>query len=85
MAVIEEPPARQRPASAEKMVAGTKVYEEHCAACHADRGQGVSGMYPALAGNRAVTLASHINLVQQIRRGGFLPTTAGKPSAFRDR
>ena len=82
IAVIEEPPARQRPASAEMMAAGTKVYEQHCAACHGDRGQGVSGMYPALAGNRAVTLASHINLVQQIRRGGFLPTTAGNPQPF---
>ncbi len=39
-------------------------------------------MYPALAGNRAVTVASHINLVQQIRQGGFLPTTAGNPQPF---
>jgi mono/diheme cytochrome c family protein len=82
IAVIEEPPARQRPASAEMMAAGAKVYEQHCAACHGDRGQGVSGMYPALAGNRAVTVASHINLVQQIRQGGFLPTTAGNPQPF---
>jgi mono/diheme cytochrome c family protein len=39
-------------------------------------------MYPALAGNRAVTLASHVNLVQQIRQGGFSPTTAGNPRPF---
>jgi mono/diheme cytochrome c family protein len=80
--VVEEPPSRPSPASEEMMVAGQQVYEQHCAACHGDRGQGVSGMYPALAGNRAVTLASHINLVQQIRQGGFSPTTAGNPQPF---
>ena len=80
--VVEEPPARPGPASEEMMVAGQQVYEQHCAVCHGDRGQGVSGMYPALAGNRAVTLASHVNLVQQIRQGGFSPTTAGNPRPF---
>jgi mono/diheme cytochrome c family protein len=40
------------------------------------------GIYPALAGNRAVTLASHNNLVQGIRHGGFMPTTAGNPQPF---
>jgi mono/diheme cytochrome c family protein len=80
--VVEEPPARPGTASEEMMVAGQQVYEQHCAACHGDRGQGVSGMYPALAGNRAVTLASHVNLVQQIRQGGFSPTTAGNPRPF---
>lgn len=80
--VVEEPTARSSPANEETMVAGKEVYGQHCAACHGDRGQGVSGMYPALAGNRAVTLASHINLVQQIRQGGFSPTTAGNRQPF---
>ena len=39
-------------------------------------------MYPALAGDRAVTLASHNNLVRAIRLGGFMPTTAGNPQPF---
>jgi mono/diheme cytochrome c family protein len=64
------------------MVSGRKVYKLHCAACHGDRGQGVSGMYPAFAGNRAVTLASHNNLVRVIRLGGFMPTTAGNRQPF---
>jgi len=80
--VSEEPPAEPRRADADVMVAGGKVYEQHCAACHGDRGQGASGMYPALAGNRAVTLASHINVVQAIRQGGFMPTTAGNRQPF---
>jgi mono/diheme cytochrome c family protein len=80
--VNEEPPAKPRRASAEVMVAGGKVYEQHCAACHGAQGQGVPGMYPALAGNRAVTLASHINVVQAIRQGGFMPTTAGNRQPY---
>jgi mono/diheme cytochrome c family protein len=75
--VSARPPAKPRRADAEVMVAGSKVHEQHCAACHGERGQGVPGIYPALAGNRAVTLASQINLVQAIRQGGFMPATAG--------
>jgi mono/diheme cytochrome c family protein len=80
--VSEVLPPRPRRADAEVMAAGGKVYEQHCAACHGAQGQGVPGMYPALAGNRAVTLASHINLVQAIRQGGFMPTTAGNRQPF---
>ena len=64
------------------MLAGGKVYEQHCAACHGEQGQGAPGMVPALAGNRAVTLDSHINVVQTIRQGGFMPTTAGNRQPF---
>ena len=58
---------------------GAKLYETHCAACHGDKGEGVAGAYPALAGNRAVALASPANLVHIVLRGGFPPTTAGNP------
>jgi hypothetical protein len=37
---------------------------------------------PALAGNRAVTLASHVNPVQAILSGGFAPATAGNPQPY---
>ena len=75
-------PAEQTPADAEVMETGRQVYKLRCAACHGDQGQGVAGIYPALAGNRAVTLASHINVVQSILRGGFMPSTAGNPQPF---
>lgn len=61
---------------------GAKVYEQHCTQCHGDQGEGVAGAYPALAGNRAVTLASTANLVQIVRRGGFAPATAGNPRPY---
>ncbi len=62
--------------------AGGKVYVKHCSQCHGDAGQGVSGAYPALAGNRAVTLATPVNLVQVVLNGGFAAATAGNPRPF---
>ena len=49
------------------------------AQCHGDRGQGEPGAFPALAGNRAVTLADPTNLVRVVLQGGYLPATAGNP------
>lgn len=80
--VSERPPAEPRRANVEVLGTGSKVFEQHCAACHGERGRGVPRMYPALAGNRAVTLGSHINVVQAIRQGGFMPTTAGNLQPF---
>lgn len=61
---------------------GAQLYKTHCAACHGERGEGAAPAYPALAGNRKVTMASPVNLVQMILRGGFLPTTAGNPRPY---
>lgn len=61
---------------------GAKLYEQHCAQCHGDKGQGVPRAYPALAGNRAVTMASGVNLVQIVLNGGYAPATAGNPRPF---
>ncbi|MDH4415782.1 MAG: c-type cytochrome [Acidovorax sp.] len=61
------------------MARGGKVYEQHCAQCHGDQGQGESGAFPALTGNRAITLADPTNLVRVVLQGGYLPATAGNP------
>jgi mono/diheme cytochrome c family protein len=61
---------------------GGKLYEQHCASCHGEQGQGVRGAYPALAGNRAVTLPVTSNLVQIVLHGGFPPATRGNPRPF---
>ena len=71
------------PAMSENVAArGAKLYEQHCAQCHGDKGEGVPGAYPALAGNRAVTLPVTANLVQVVLGGGFPPATAGNPRPF---
>ena len=70
------------PAPGEVLQQGGRVYATHCAACHGARGEGVPAIYPALAANRAVTLAAANNVVQAIRWGGFPPATAGNPRPF---
>ena len=61
---------------------GSKLYEQHCAQCHGDNGQGVANAYPALAGNRAVLMPQKANLVQIVLNGGYAPATAGNPRPF---
>ncbi|VTU22615.1 c-type cytochrome [Variovorax sp. RA8] len=64
------------------MARGAKIYDQQCAYCHGDAGQGAEGAYPALAGSRAVNMDSTVNLVQVLRHGGFLPSTAGNPRPY---
>lgn len=70
------------PAQASTMQLGQRVYSDHCASCHGEQGQGAPGLYPSLAGNRAVTLTVPNNLVKVITYGGFAPATAGNPRPF---
>jgi mono/diheme cytochrome c family protein len=74
---VVPPPAAPPVASA--MARGAKVYEQQCAQCHGDQGQGQPGAFPPLAGNRAVLLADTTNLVRVVLQGGYLPATAGNP------
>jgi len=76
------PPATGPRASKETAERGARVYRDHCAGCHGERGEGVRGAYPPLAGNRGVTLDVTANLVQLILHGGFPPSTAGNPRPF---
>jgi mono/diheme cytochrome c family protein len=66
--------------------AGAAIYKTHCADCHGENGQGsqVEGApaYPRLAGNRAVTMSSPLNLIRIVVQGGFSPSTAGNPQPF---
>lgn len=79
-----KPEVTARPARAEAgvMQRGGRLYEQHCASCHGDQGQGAAGIYPALAGNRAVMHPVANNLVKVVAHGGFAPATAGNPRPF---
>ncbi|MBV7541849.1 cytochrome c [Acidovorax sp. sic0104] len=72
------PPTSAAPPAA-AMARGSKVYEQQCAQCHGEQGQGQAGAFPALAGNRAVLLADPTNVVRVVLQGGYLPATAGNP------
>jgi mono/diheme cytochrome c family protein len=71
--------AQPAAASAATLRLGASVYEQQCAQCHGAQGQGSSGAFPALAGNRAVLLSEPDNLVQMVLHGGYAPATAGNP------
>ena len=76
-------PARDLPPTPSRVAErGAQLYEKHCVQCHGAQGQGVAGAYPALAGNRAVTMANTANLVQTVLNGGYAPATAGNPRPF---
>ena len=78
----DPPPANFDPVRRSHYARGERIYADHCADCHGEQGEGVRGMYPALADNRAVTLDTPTNVVSAVLRGGFPPTTAGNPRPF---
>lgn len=75
---LEAAPAAQ----ASVLTRGAKLYEQYCVQCHGEQGRGVPRAYPALAGNRAVTMPQTANLVQIVLNGGYAPATAGNPRPF---
>ena len=56
---------------------GELIYEKHCQDCHGVSGQGVPNIYPPLAGNRSVTMASSLNTIRSVLYGGYPPSTTG--------
>jgi mono/diheme cytochrome c family protein len=68
--------------SAERMARGASIYRTHCADCHGDTGQGRPGRFPALAGNRAVTMTVPANVIRVVLAGGYPPGTAGNSLPF---
>ena len=78
------PPAAAPPGRRNDVVLrrGETIYAQQCAWCHGERGEGVAGAFPPLAGNRAVNMRHTSNLVQVVRRGGFLPATEGNPQPY---
>jgi mono/diheme cytochrome c family protein len=71
-----------KPPEPSQFSSGQKVYQDHCAQCHGEQGEGAHGAYPALAGNRVVTMDTSANLVQIVLHGGFAPATQGNPRPY---
>jgi cytochrome c oxidase subunit 2 len=55
----------------ELMEKGEQVYNKICAACHQPAGQGIPGVFPAIAGSKIATgdQAAHINIVVHGKSG----------------
>jgi len=57
---------------------GEEIFNTVCIACHQPDGKGVEGIYPALAGNPALTQEDPTYLITVILNGrGGMPTFAG--------
>lgn len=61
---------------------GGQLYEKHCQTCHGTDGKGAPGIYPALAGNRSVTMKSPLNTIRTVLHGGYPPTTQGNSRPY---
>jgi mono/diheme cytochrome c family protein len=68
--------------SEQTLAEGGRIYEAHCAACHGADGRGRMPAYPALAGNRAVTMTPAVNAIRITVNGGFPPGTRGNPRPY---
>lgn len=58
---------------------GGRLYQDHCASCHGDGGEGRGRDYPPLRGAVSVTAPDPVNAVRLVLYGGVPPTTAGNP------
>ncbi|MFO1341429.1 MAG: cytochrome c [Burkholderiaceae bacterium] len=75
-------PAAPAETAAAADTAGRQLYDDRCAECHGDQGQGAEGAYPALAGNATVLQDDPRNLLLVMRRGAFGPVTAARPRPY---
>jgi mono/diheme cytochrome c family protein len=53
----------------------------NCSACHGLKGEGIKGMIPAFAGNRAILAEDATNLIHAMLRGARAVHTDAKPTA----
>jgi mono/diheme cytochrome c family protein len=74
---------RPPPQIAEQIRArGEGVYKDRCATCHGDSGEGKPPAALPLAGNRAATMGSAVNVIRVVLYGGYPPGTMGNPQPF---
>ena len=64
------------------LIHGKQLYQTYCQDCHGISGEGAPGIYPALAGNRGVVMASPLNTIRSILEGGYPATTQGNPRPY---
>jgi cytochrome c oxidase subunit 2 len=62
------------------MAQGEQVYAKNCAACHQANGQGIPGVFPAIAGSAIATgpLDGHKNIVLNGKTGTAMPAFAAQ-------
>jgi len=61
------------------MELGRNIYVKQCAMCHGAEGKGQPPMYPPLAANQSIVMASPVNSIRMVLNGGYPPGTAKNP------
>ncbi|HEY4958178.1 MAG TPA: c-type cytochrome [Caldimonas sp.] len=72
-------PDSARLVSPRVMELGRQIYARQCTVCHGDDGKGQPPLYPPLAGNRSIVMASPVNSIRMVLNGGFPPGTKKNP------
>jgi mono/diheme cytochrome c family protein len=76
----EPPPTSQaRLVSPETIELGRRIYEKQCAVCHGREGKGQPPLYPPLASNQSITMATPVNSIRMVLNGGYPPGTKKNP------
>jgi mono/diheme cytochrome c family protein len=72
----------QKPAAPHQSVmdSGKRIYEDSCAACHRDSGEGVAHMFPALKGNSNVQSRDPTTVIRVILDGARMVATDARPT-----
>ncbi len=74
-----EIPSSARLVQPNVMELGRGVYEKQCAVCHGSEGKGHPPVYPPLAANQSITMASPVNSIRMVLNGGYPPGTKKNP------
>lgn len=69
------------PASDPQMAAGQAIYRDTCSACHGLSGQGVSHLFPSLAGSAVAQSNDPTTAIRIILRGARSVGTSAEPTA----
>ncbi|MYM33323.1 c-type cytochrome [Duganella sp. FT94W] len=76
------PPAPLTNDVQQQFAEGQRIYEAHCATCHAADGRGMPPHFPPLAANQSILMSSSVNPVRMILNGGYPPGTRKNPMPY---
>lgn len=76
------PPAPLTNDVQQQFAEGQRIYDRHCAVCHAADGRGMPPHFPPLAANQSILMSSSVNPVRMILNGGYPPGTRKNPTPY---
>jgi mono/diheme cytochrome c family protein len=65
-----------------RMISGAALYQDHCAACHMENGEGLPDVFPSLGNSSAIQAKKPDTIVHLILQGGRMAGTPARPVQF---